>query len=60
MEECGNDMDAAIKRLHELCLGSAEETSASAEQTADAVANGMISFVHFLVLYFVLLFRLVI
>ncbi|CAN6570499.1 unnamed protein product [Malus baccata var. baccata] len=39
LEECGNDMDAAIKRLHELCLGSAEETSGSAEQTADIVAN---------------------
>ncbi|KAM0956985.1 hypothetical protein ACFX13_025804 [Malus domestica] len=42
LEECGNDMDAAIKRLHELCLGSAEETSASAEQTADIVANGLL------------------
>ncbi|CAN6570498.1 unnamed protein product [Malus baccata var. baccata] len=42
LEECGNDMDAAIKRLHELCLGSAEETSGSAEQTADIVANGLL------------------
>lgn len=45
LEECGDDIDAAIKRLHELCLGSEEETSASVEleQPADTIANGVLA-----------------
>uniref|UniRef100_A0A7C9EQL2 CUE domain-containing protein n=1 Tax=Opuntia streptacantha TaxID=393608 RepID=A0A7C9EQL2_OPUST len=29
LEECGDDIDAAIRRLHELCLGSLEDNSGS-------------------------------
>lgn len=45
LEECGDDIDAAIKRLHELCLGSEEETSASVdlEQPADTIVNGVLA-----------------
>lgn len=31
LEECDNDLDAAIKSLHKLCLGSTEGNSGSAE-----------------------------
>lgn len=30
LQECGNDLDAAIKSLHGLCLGSADEIAAIA------------------------------
>lgn len=29
LEECGDDIDAAIKRLHELCLGSSDDNPGS-------------------------------
>ncbi|XP_061351295.1 uncharacterized protein LOC133296345 isoform X2 [Gastrolobium bilobum] len=32
LQECGNDLDAAIKSLHGLCLGSADENSGTAQQ----------------------------
>ncbi|BFG15557.1 hypothetical protein CerSpe_018310 [Prunus speciosa] len=38
LEECGNDIDAAVKMLHELHLGSGEENSASAAEQDEAVA----------------------
>ncbi|OWM81845.1 uncharacterized protein LOC116199156 [Punica granatum] len=37
LEACGNDIDAAIKSLHELCLGSAEENHAPAEESVSNV-----------------------
>ncbi|XP_020416179.1 uncharacterized protein LOC18783957 isoform X3 [Prunus persica] len=39
LEECGNDIDAAVKLLHELRIGSAEENSASAAEQDDSVAQ---------------------
>ncbi|XP_021826682.1 uncharacterized protein LOC110767446 isoform X2 [Prunus avium] len=39
LEECGNDIDAAVKMLHELRIGSAEENSASAAEQDDSVAQ---------------------
>ncbi|BFG24695.1 hypothetical protein CerSpe_109690 [Prunus speciosa] len=39
LEECGNDIDAAVKMLHELSIGSAEENSASAAEQDDSVAQ---------------------
>lgn len=43
MEECGNDLDAAIKRLNELHLGYREENAVSAEEPNDIVEKGMLS-----------------
>lgn len=43
LEECGNDLDAAIKRLNELHLGYGEENAVSAEQPNDIVEKGMMS-----------------
>ncbi|KAF3953575.1 hypothetical protein CMV_020999 [Castanea mollissima] len=40
LQECGNDLDAAIKSLHELCLGSAEGNSVSAEVSDVNVEKG--------------------
>lgn len=37
LEECGDDIDAAIKRLHELCIGSSEEGSGSANRVGAQV-----------------------
>ncbi|XP_015933566.1 uncharacterized protein LOC107459811 [Arachis duranensis] len=42
LQECGNDLDAAIKRLHGLCLGSADESSATLEQPDAAVETGVL------------------
>ena len=33
LQECGNDLDVAIKSLHEGCLRSADENSGAAEQS---------------------------
>ncbi|XP_057741235.1 uncharacterized protein LOC130958956 [Arachis stenosperma] len=32
LEECGNDLDAAIKRLNELCLGTTDGNTGTAEE----------------------------
>lgn len=40
LQECGNDLDAAIKSLHGLCLGSADENSVLAPQPDAAVETG--------------------
>ncbi|KAF5466773.1 hypothetical protein F2P56_016673 [Juglans regia] len=40
LQECDNDMDAAIKSLHELCLGSAEGNSGCAEDSDVHVEKG--------------------
>ncbi|KAI4355759.1 hypothetical protein L6164_004502 [Bauhinia variegata] len=40
LQECGNDLDAAIKSLHGLCLGSADENSGSAEESEANVETG--------------------
>ncbi|XP_057723352.1 uncharacterized protein LOC130939249 [Arachis stenosperma] len=32
LQECGNDLDAAIKRLNELCLGTTDENTGTAEE----------------------------
>ncbi|KNA07560.1 hypothetical protein SOVF_170670 [Spinacia oleracea] len=40
LEECGDDIDAAVKRLHELCLGSSEEKSASVNHVVARVEQG--------------------
>ncbi|KAJ7951911.1 Ubiquitin system component CUE protein [Quillaja saponaria] len=40
LQECGNDIDAAIKSLHELCLGSASENSLPAEGSDTNVEQG--------------------
>ncbi|KAK4795797.1 hypothetical protein SAY86_028123 [Trapa natans] len=37
LEACGNDIDAAIKSLHELCLGSTEENLGSSEKSVSHV-----------------------
>ena len=31
LQECGNDIDAAIKRLNELCLGTADRNGIAEE-----------------------------
>lgn len=36
LQECGNDLDAAIKSLHGLCLGSADENSGTAAPQPEA------------------------
>lgn len=41
LEECGDDIDAAVKRLHELCLGSSEEKSASVNHVVARVEQGL-------------------
>lgn len=38
LEECGDDIDAAIKCLHELCIGTSEETLGSLNHV-DALAE---------------------
>jgi predicted metalloenzyme YecM len=40
LQECGNDLDAAIKSLHGLCLGSADENSVIALNPDAAVETG--------------------
>ncbi|KAK4771346.1 hypothetical protein SAY87_031878 [Trapa incisa] len=37
LEACGNDIDAAIKSLHELCLGSTEENLGPSDQSVSHV-----------------------
>ncbi|KAK2371598.1 Ubiquitin system component Cue protein [Trifolium repens] len=41
LQECGNDLDAAIKSLHGLCLGSADENSVIAPNPDAAVETGV-------------------
>ncbi|KAL2936331.1 Doublesex- and mab-3-related transcription factor A2 [Bienertia sinuspersici] len=43
LEECGDDIDAAIKRLHELCLGSSEENKDSSNHVEVHVEQGGLS-----------------
>lgn len=43
LEECGNDLDAAIKRLNELHLGYGEENAVSAEEPNDIVEKGTLT-----------------
>ncbi|KMT00632.1 hypothetical protein BVRB_9g219250 [Beta vulgaris subsp. vulgaris] len=43
LEEYGDDIDAAIKRLHELCLGSSEEISVSVDHFAAPAQQGGLS-----------------
>ncbi|PQP99006.1 uncharacterized protein Pyn_01423 [Prunus yedoensis var. nudiflora] len=38
LEECGNDIDAAVTMLHDLHPGSGKENSASAAEPDEAVA----------------------
>ncbi|XP_027341005.1 uncharacterized protein LOC113854288 [Abrus precatorius] len=38
--ECGNDLDAAIKSLHGLCLGSADDNSETAQQSQPNIDTG--------------------
>uniref|UniRef100_A0A5B7AIT8 CUE domain-containing protein n=2 Tax=Davidia involucrata TaxID=16924 RepID=A0A5B7AIT8_DAVIN len=40
LEECGNDLDSAIKSLHELCLGYAEQKLGSAEESNANMEKG--------------------
>ncbi|XP_021736691.1 uncharacterized protein LOC110703229 [Chenopodium quinoa] len=40
LDECGDDIDAAIKRLHELCLGSSEENPGSVNHEEAHVEQG--------------------
>lgn len=40
LEECGDDIDAAIRRLHELCLGSSEDNSGSANNAETHAEQG--------------------
>lgn len=48
MQECGNDLDAAIKSLHGLCLGSADEIAAIAPQPdVVTVESGSIWFLEY-------------
>jgi hypothetical protein len=42
LQECGNDLDAAIKSLHGLCLGSADENSVITPNPDAAVETGLI------------------
>jgi hypothetical protein len=42
LQECGNDLDAAIKSLHGLCLGSADENSVITLNPDAAVETGLI------------------
>ncbi|XP_054781687.1 uncharacterized protein LOC129288900 [Prosopis cineraria] len=44
LQECGNDIDAAIKSLHELCLGSANDNSATAEDSKVNVETGKVEY----------------
>ncbi|KHG25876.1 Doublesex- and mab-3-related transcription factor 3 [Gossypium arboreum] len=39
LEECGDDLDSAIRSLNELCLGSADRNAAAADKTG-ITANG--------------------
>ncbi|XP_054785216.1 uncharacterized protein LOC129291734 [Prosopis cineraria] len=40
LQECGNDLDVAVKSLHDRCLGSADENSGAAEQSDANVVAG--------------------
>jgi len=45
LQECGNDIDAAIKRLNELCLGNADGNRNA--EGSDVIVNldaGMVGF----------------
>ena len=42
MEECGNDLDAAIKRLRDLCLQPTDENVAPAEDQGAAAERGIL------------------
>ncbi|RDY12905.1 hypothetical protein CR513_02237 [Mucuna pruriens] len=39
LQECGNDLDAAIKSLHGLCLGSADDNSQTAPQSDPTIVD---------------------
>lgn len=41
LDECGNDLDAAIKSLHELSLKYAEGNSETAEESNSNMGKGM-------------------
>lgn len=41
LQECGNDLDAAIKSLRELCLGSDNGVSGTAEELDANVETGI-------------------
>lgn len=41
LEECGNDIDAAIKRLNELHIGYGDENAAPDAEPNDIVQKGM-------------------
>ncbi|KAF3450900.1 hypothetical protein FNV43_RR06989 [Rhamnella rubrinervis] len=43
LEECGNDIDAAIKNLRQLCLGSAEENSDPTNNPDATAENGSVN-----------------
>lgn len=40
LEECGNDLDSAIKRLHQHCLGSSEENVSPAKESNAITEKG--------------------
>ncbi|GAV75440.1 CUE domain-containing protein [Cephalotus follicularis] len=40
LEKCGNDLDSALRSLQELCLGSAENKSGSAEELDSNLEQG--------------------
>ncbi|GAB4842095.1 hypothetical protein Ancab_012055 [Ancistrocladus abbreviatus] len=40
LEECGDDINSAIKRLHELCLGSSKEESIPVSELAQNAGQG--------------------
>lgn len=41
LEECGNDLDAAIKSLSDLCLGSTVENSVAAAEAETNLDQGI-------------------
>ncbi|XP_004303292.1 PREDICTED: uncharacterized protein LOC101292723 [Fragaria vesca subsp. vesca] len=43
LEECGNDIDAAIKRLNELHIGYGDENAAPAAEPNDIVQKGILT-----------------
>lgn len=42
LQECGNDLDVAIKSLHELCLESTQGNLGSPEESDVNVEKGML------------------
>ncbi|KAK7270658.1 hypothetical protein RJT34_25972 [Clitoria ternatea] len=42
LQQCGNDLDAAIKSLHGLCLGSADDSSQTAPQPNPNLDTGVL------------------